>query len=251
MTAPAYLSILVLGTSIVMIAATLFGLHLALVRAGWPADERAAVVRTAAVLLIGWFAVALALATLGVYEGAPDRLPTIPFGIFVPIAIGALLIWRSRTVARMIDAVPQHWLIGTHVTRALGATFLVLYAAGLMPGLFAVPAGLGDLAVVALAPIVAYASARDPQASAGAVVAWNVLGLGDFLVAIGSGFATGPSSLQMAAFDNPNTLIAAFPLVLIPVYLVPLWTILHIASLAKVRRSAQAVPQSSSVAASR
>src|SRR5262245_39415946 len=123
-----------------MIAATLLGLHRALARAGWPAVERTAVLGTAAPLLIGWFAVALALALLGAWEGAPDRLPTILFGLFVPIAIGALLVWRSRTVARIIDAVPQHWLIGVQVTRALGASFLVLYAAGQMPGLFALPA---------------------------------------------------------------------------------------------------------------
>jgi hypothetical protein len=221
-----------------MIAATLYGLNRALVRAAWPAGERTAGLTTTAALLIGWFAASLALAWYGAYDGAPDGLPTIPFGIFVPIVIGALLIWRSPTVARIIDAVPQHWLIGMHVTRVLGASFLVLFAAGLMPGLFAVPAGLGDLAVVALAPVVAYASVRDPQGSAGAVTRWNLLGLGDFLVAIATGFATGPSPFQAAAFDNPNTLIGAFPLVLIPVFLVPLWCMLHIASLAKLRRAA-------------
>jgi hypothetical protein len=118
MTAPAYLSVLVLGVSAVMMAATLFGLHRALAGAGWSEADRTAALRTAAALLVGWFAMALALALLGVYEGAPDRLPTIQFGIFAPIAVGALLVWRSHTVARIIDAVPQHWLIGVQVTRA-------------------------------------------------------------------------------------------------------------------------------------
>jgi hypothetical protein len=190
------------------------------------------------VLLIGWFAVALALALVGVYEGVRDRPPTIQFGLLVPVAIAALLIWRSDTVARIIDAVPQHWLVGVQVTRALGAIFLVLYATELMPGLFAIPAGFGDLAVAGLAPIVAYAAARNPQGSAGAIAAWNALGIADFLAAFAAGFATAPSPFQLAAFDNPNTLIDTFPLVLIPVYLVPLWTILHIVSLAKLRRAA-------------
>lgn len=238
MTTPAYLPVAVLGMSIAMIAATLFGLNRALVRASWPEARRAWVLRAAAVLLIGWFAVALALALVGTYEGARDRPPTIQFGILAPVAVGALMIWRSETVARIIDGVPQHWLVGVQVTRALGGTFLLLYAAGLMPGLFAIPAGLGDLAVAALAPAVAYAAARDPQGGASTVIAWNVLGIADFVVAVATGFATGPSPLQVAAFANPNTLIAAFPLVLIPVYLVPLWTVLHMASLAKVRRAA-------------
>lgn len=238
MSAPAYVPPLVLAMSIVMIALTLFGLSRALVRAAWPERTRVWVLRAAAVLLIGWFAVALALALVGTYEGVRDRPPTIQFGILTPLVIAALLIWRSDTVARIIDAVPQHWLIGVQVTRALGGVFLLLYAEGLMPGVFAIPAGVGDLATALLAPIAAYAAARDPHGNAGAVLAWNALGITDFVVAVATGFATGPSPLQLAAFDNPNTLIAAFPLVLIPVYLVPLWTILHIASLVKLRRTA-------------
>ncbi|MBO0763739.1 MAG: hypothetical protein J2P50_03995 [Hyphomicrobiaceae bacterium] len=236
MAAPAYVPALVLGMSVVMITLTLFGLSRALVRAAWPERTRVWVVRAAAVLLIGWFAVALALALVGAYEGVGDRPPTIQFGILTPIVIAAVLIWRSDTVARIIDAVPQHWLIGVQVTRALGGLFLLLYVSGLIPGLFAVPAGVGDLATAGLAPVAAYAAARDPHGSARTVLAWNVLGLADFVVAVATGFATGPSPLQLAAFDNPNTLIATFPLVLIPVYLVPLWTILHIASLVKLRR---------------
>jgi hypothetical protein len=238
MSAPAYVPALVLATSVVMIGLTLFGLSRALVRAAWPVPTRVWVLRTAAVLLIGWFAVALALALVGGYEGVRDRPPTIQFGILTPLVVAALLIWRSDTVARIIDAVPQHWLIGVQVTRALGGIFFPLYVAGLMPGLFAIPAGVGDLATAVLAPIAAYAAARDPRGSAGTVLAWNVLGIADFVVAIATGVVTAPSPLQVAAFDTPNTLMAASPLVLIPVYLVPLWTILHIASLVKLRRAA-------------
>jgi hypothetical protein len=238
MTAPGYLPALVLGMSIFMIGATLFGLNRALLRITWPETRRVWVLRAAAALLIGWFAVALVLALVGVYEGAPGRAPTVQYGFLVPVAIAALLIWRSDTVARIIDAVPQHWLIGVHVTRVLGAIFLVLYAAGLMPGLFAFPAALGDLAVAGLAPIVAYAAARDPQGSARRIAAWNTLGIADFIVAFAAGIATGSSPLQVAAFANPNTLIDDFPLVIIPVFLVPLWTILHIVSLTKLRRAA-------------
>ncbi len=237
MTDPVYLPALVLAMSVFMIAATLFGLNRALLRASWPDGRRVWVLRAAGVLLVSWLAVALALALVGVYEGARDRPPTIQYGFLIPIAIAAAMIWRSDTVARIIDAVPQHWLVGVQVTRVLGATFLVLYAAGLMPGLFAIPAGFGDVAVAGLAPFVAYAAARDPRGSAGAIAAWNLLGVADFLVAFAAGFATGLSPLQLAAFDNPNTLIAAFPLVLIPVYLVPLWTILHIVSLTKLHRA--------------
>ena len=68
--------------------------------------------------------------------------------------------------------------------------------------------------------------------AAGRVTAWNVLGILDRVVAITTGFITSPSPLF--SYEPPNELIAIFPLVLIPVYLVPLSLLLHIASLAKL-----------------
>jgi hypothetical protein len=47
---------------------------------------------------------------------------------------------------------------------------------------------------------------------------WNLLGLADIVVAVTTGFLSSPSPIQLFAFDNPNTLIMAFPLVMIPVF---------------------------------
>jgi hypothetical protein len=60
------------------------------------------------------------------------------------------------------------------------------------------------------------------------------LGLSDLAVAVTTGFLSSPSPIQSLTFDNPNTLITAFPLVMIPVFLVPLAVLLHLASLAKL-----------------
>jgi hypothetical protein len=52
------------------------------------------------------------------------------------------------------------------------------------------------------------------------------------VVAITTGFITSPSALF--SYEPANELIAIFPLVLIPVYLVPISLLLHLASLAKL-----------------
>jgi hypothetical protein len=56
----------------------------------------------------------------------------------------------------------------------------------------------------------------------------------DLVVAVTTGFLSSPSPIQKFAFDNPNTLITAFPLVMIPVFLVPLAILLHLASLTEL-----------------
>jgi hypothetical protein len=135
-------------------------------------------------------------------------------------------------VGRIIDAVRQPWIIGVQLYRVLGAIFLILYAADKMPGLFAWPAGIGDIIVGLLAPVVALAYARDPRRNAGLVTAWNLFGILDLAVAVTTGFITSPS--RLFSYEPSNELIAIFPLVLIPVNLVPLAILLHLASLAKL-----------------
>ena len=63
-----------------------------------------------------------------------------------------------------------------------------------------------------------------------------MFGLLDLVVALGTGFLTSPSPFQLLSLAAPNTLVSAFPLVLIPVFAVPLSVLLHVASLMKLRR---------------
>ena len=240
MTVLDYLPYFVLISVAGIVATLLYGLRLALSRAGWSSDDQRRVVGVSALLLIGWLGVALALGASGVYRAAPDEIPTIQFGILAPILIGSILIMRSSTIARVIETVPQQWLIGVQLYRALGIIFLILYGAGKMPGLFAWPAGIGDVLVGALAPVVAIAYARGPEKNGDLARVWNILGLTDLGVAVATGMVTAPSPIQQFAFDLPNELVGTFPLILIPIYLVPLSVLLHLASLIKLRRTVHA-----------
>jgi hypothetical protein len=139
---------------------------------------------------------------------------------------------------RIIAAVPQQWIVGVQLYRALGVIFLILYATGKLPSLFAWPAGIGDIAIGLLAPIVGLAYARAPRNTSSLVAAWNVFGILDLMIAVGTGFLTAPSLLVPFETQPTSELMTVLPMVLIPVYLVPLSIVLHLASLAKLRREA-------------
>lgn len=126
--------------------------------------------------------------------------------------------------------------------RVAGAIFLVAYAQGLMPGAFALPAGLGDVAVGLTAPLVAYVSARRGRSAHRLAVAWNLLGIADLVVAVTMGFLTSPSAFQQLALDQPNVLISRYPFVLIPTFAVPVSILLHLLSLWRLRREARGEP---------
>lgn len=235
---PAYLPAYVLSGSVATITAVLVGVHRGLKGAGWPDHERRKAIWSIAALLIVWFLAELVAAWLGLYQGGTPRIPMIQFGMLIPPVIVAVLFWRWHLLRRVIEAVPQKWMAGVQIYRVMGLIFLVLYAIGKLPAVFALPAGIGDILTGLLAPGVGAAYTRNPQAAAGRLRAWNLFGIADLIVAMVTGFLTSPSPLQMLALDRPNELVTAFPLVMIPVFLAPLAFLLHLASLKKLRQSA-------------
>jgi hypothetical protein len=238
MSIPSYLPFTVITGCIATIVAVVVGVGRALKRSHWSEDHRKKTVQATAAVLAGWFAFAVALAILGVYSAATSRIPTIQFGVVIPILIGGLMIWRWPAVSRLIDAVPRHWVIAIQFYRVEGVTFLVLYVAHLLPGLFALPAGVGDVAVGLAAAGIGIGAIGGRPLRASTVLRWNLLGIADLIIAVSTGFLTAPSAFQLFAFDRPNELISMFPLVLIPTFLVPLAILLHIISLIQLGRAA-------------
>ena len=236
MTVPTYLPYVVLIGTALSLVAILYGINKALTEASWPGSERTKAMTLSAAVLLGWLAIALGLSGAGFYHVTADGIPTIQYGLFLPIVIGVLLVWRSELAQRILDAVPQPWLVGVQLYRALGVVFLMLYAGGQLPALFAWPAGVGDIAVGLSAPFVALAYARAPHENGGTVRAWNLLGILDLTVAVTMGFLTSPSAIAPIVVHPSSELVTMLPLVMIPVYMVPLSILLHIASLVKLHR---------------
>src|SRR5262249_33916210 len=105
--------------------------------------------------------------------------------------------------------------------------------------LFALPAGLGPTAVALLAPVVGLAYARAPDKAACLVAAWDGLGGLDLTFARTVGVFSVPSR-DAVEVQPISDLMTVLPLSLIAVYLVPLFFVLHLASLAKLSREAGA-----------
>ena len=188
--------------------------------------------------LLGWAATALLLGWIGIFEArASTRVPLIVVGIALPLIAGSVLLSRSTMLRRVLDQIPPHRLVAIQVYRVLGCIFLVLYSFAMLPGVFALPAGVGDVAVGLAAPVVAYLYAAGYRRSCLAVLLWNVIGVADLALAVALGFLSSPGPFQLLALETPNFMITAFPLVLIPAFAVPLSILLHLASLRALRQT--------------
>jgi len=191
------------------------------------------------VVLIGWEAVAQYLGAANTYLATvenPPAVPTILFGLLIPLAVAAIALWRSESIARLVSAIPLHWLVAAQVYRVGGGIFLMLWVDGRLPWQFALPAGIGDVTTGIVAVVVAAQLARNALGAYRATYAWCFFGIADLVVAIAMGAMTSPGRAHFLAFDAPNLLMTAYPLVMVPTFAVPLALMLHGLVLWRLRR---------------
>ena len=185
----------------------------------------------------GWFVVVLAAGSAGAFVGAPGRPPlAILVGATLPL-LAFLAAYRSVKPFRdLVLNADLRLLTGAQAWRAGGLIFLAFHAYGLLPGLFAWPAGLGDIAVGVTAPWVAAALIRDSAfVSDDRFAAWNLLGILDLVVAVATG--TLSSGIVPGLTAVRSTPMSQMPLVLIPGFLVPLFVMLHLTALFQWRQA--------------
>lgn len=186
----------------------------------------------AAIVLVVWFVAVFALGASGAFM-APPRTPPLALlaGFVAPIATG-LIAYRGSTGFRdWVLGVEPRLLVALNAWRFGGFAFVALSVWGVLPGFFAWPAGLGDMAIAATAPMMlGRLSESRAFLSSRAFIRWNRLGLLDLIVAISLGAIGG-----FLASDQPVTTapMATLPLVLVPVYFVPIYILIHFALLAQ------------------
>ena len=185
-------------------------------------------------ILIVWFLLAVAGSLLGVFDSEPR--PPLPLGLaaVIPVTLFAfcyLTLARFQEFVMSLDlrilTVAQTWRVG-------GIVFLILYQHGALPGVFAIPAWWGDIAIGITAPVVAWYWKR-PFPSKTFIV-WNVLGSLDLVMAVSLGVLASATPMGVLAGDVTTRLMGQFPLSLIPTLFVPLLLILHLISLSRVRK---------------
>ena len=217
--------------------AIVLGLWLALERTELTPHRRRAVWLAVVVPYTLWLAIIWSVAINGVFRPGSNTPPLVPLAIFLPVIVGVPILLRSKRIGEVLDAMPASWLIGLQVYRVLGGIFLVGWARGVIPGLFAMPAGIGDVTTGLLALPVAYSLASRNGSVMRGAIAWNIFGLLDFTVAVGIGLATAPGPFQLIVPSVPNTGIGLYPTVLIPAFTVPSSILLHTLSLRQLRRA--------------
>ena len=184
------------------------------------------------VVLAVWLALVFLLGANGSFVRAPGEAPIpILLGAIVPLVVFGVAYWGWRAFRALVFAADLRLLTAIQAWRAGGLGFLTLTVHGVLPGSFAWPAGLGDIAIGVTAPWVMLALIRRPAFVASRLfVVWNLLGILDLVVAISTG-ALNSGFISGLGGQVTTAPMAQLPLVLIPACLVPFFVMLHLVSL--------------------
>jgi hypothetical protein len=181
-------------------------------------------------LLLVWF-----VAVFSASAGHLFKNQSAQFGLgvavsaLVPMVVFSLWFTVSEGFRNFALSLNPRTLTSVQVWRILGFTFLLLEARNVLPAVFALPAGYGDMFIGVTAGFAAWKLAE--PAHRGSFLFWQALGILDLISAVSLGTTArlldphGPSMVAMTVL----------PLSLIPTFLVPLFLMLHVICIAQAR----------------
>jgi hypothetical protein len=193
---------------------------------------------TAAAVLGGWLLASGLLARADVYHQASGQAAPWFGAAFAGTLLVLLAASRIPVVARILAAPgTAARLTMPHALRVVGVAFLLVMAQGHLPAVFALPAGLGDIAAGLAAPFVARRLARGEGRTR--AVWFNLFGLLDLVVALSIGFLAGLGPWRPLDVTPSTEALTLLPLALVPTTAVPLAIALHIVALGRLRTAAR------------
>jgi hypothetical protein len=219
-------------TAVIVVPAVLVAFALFLVM--WherTSDQTARVAVMSGIVLLAWLVGTGILAWRGSYFPPVSGPP--PVGVQLAVALIGMALALTWSPSLRSVLTNQKNLVRLNVWRLVGAVFLALMVTNQVPALWALPAGLGDVAIGATAFWVA--SRLDAPGGTRRAIIFNLLGLLDLVVAVGLGMTISPGPTQVFKLTPSGEVLTHFPLVLVPTFLVPLAITLHVVSLWQLR----------------
>lgn len=169
------------------------------------------------IMLWGTFAVLTARGSI-VFDSVILRLLALFGG---QVLLGIMVFASIPQLRRAIRAMPLTWLVGWQMARVVGGFFVLGAALGQVSMPFAAIAGVGDMAVGFAAGLTLWRMRARPDLGPQLALRHMVMGLTDFAVAISTAIVT--------------EAVIGWPYVMIPLFLVPMAVLAHLAVWERVR----------------
>ena len=145
---------------------------------------------------------------------------TLPLAIFVTIIYNTEICKKANTILNLED------LVKIHIFRLIGSTFIILFLYDLLPPVFALFAGIGDLLTAISSIFVAKAIRNKKNYARKLTYIWNTFGLVDILIT--SAMAIIFTKISIDNSIQAVVFLAEFPFCFIPAFAPPTIIFLHL-----------------------
>lgn len=201
-------------------------------------DEQVRFLRRQRLLAFGWIGVTSALAIVHPF-GGPDTLGFMIMALVCTLMgpLAFAIAWRrSTTFRKRVMTIDLGPVILLQTGRILGLSMLVLYSRHELNGVFALWGGGVDVFIGATAITFAYIVLALRPFPRRLFVAWNLLGIFDFVVAWPVLFLVSNTTAGIFGGSGPGVeAFFRFPESFIPMFGVPFMACLHLIALMQIR----------------
>lgn len=206
--------------------------RLALPKTSLSAEHQKKFTRNFLISFLGWFAFVYIWSRFGIFR----NFEFFPFNaapvIIVPL-ITILIFTFSKSVKEILPHIPQENIIKLQVFRFYVEVLLwALFASALLPIQMTFEGRNFDVITGVSAMGVAWLITKNKFPKL-AIILWNIMGLGLLINVVAIAVLSMPTPFRYFMNEPANTIVAEFPISLLPAFLVPLAYMLHILSLRK------------------
>ncbi len=190
--------------------------------------------RRFALFSIGWLCLTFFLARSG-FLAQFDTVPPRFVFMMIPIIIFLVLLGFRKKFVPIAKALPQSWLIYLQSFRIVMELILWwLFTENIIPVQMSFEGRNMDILVGLTAIPVGYIYLKNPTANKRLLLAWNIIGMLILTNIVLVAATSTPTLLRVFMNEPANTIIAAFPFVWLPAFVVPVAYCLHILSIRKL-----------------
>ena len=181
--------------------------------------------------LLAWLALLAFLAQSGFFRNFQILPPRIAFAVLPPVLI-ILFLAGSGRVSRLLAVLPPGWLVGAQGFRvSVEIVLWLLFLDNLVPVQMTFEGLNYDVLAGLTAPVIALYLARNPKRKKTVGVVWNILGLLLLLNIVTIAFLSAPFPFRAFMNEPANTIVAHWPFIWLPGFVVPMAFLLHVFSL--------------------
>jgi hypothetical protein len=234
---PFYISGLIFVIVALLLYAVYHALNYAYVKLEFTHGKKTRAITLTFIFLIGWLIFSAVISFSGMLLDFGATPPKI-FVIVLPAVLMVIYISISTRVNKLLTVIPAGWLVYIQSYRILVELALwLLFMKNIIPVQMTFEGLNYDILIGLSAPLIGYYALSADKWPRIVALLWNFAGLlmvtNIFIIAL----LSTPSPLRQFFNEPPNTMVAYFPFVWIPAFIVPFAYLMHVLSIKQIIRN--------------